>query len=119
MNPLDTLLRRLDDDRLLELAETTDAVLYERVPQLGCVVKWDLPFYQYIGNWCFLNVEKDYLLLGFINGREATECVEWLHGHDLKRVRHYRIHSENDLYRPEFDMVIEEMMVINERRAKR
>lgn len=119
MRLLDVLLRRLDDERLLELAEATDAVLYERVPQLGCAVKWDLPFYQYIGNWCFLNKERDYLVLGFINGHEAEECVEWLHAHDLKRVRHYRIHNQGDLYRPEFDMVIEEMMSINERRVKR
>jgi hypothetical protein len=92
----DNYFELITDAELLELALAVRNLIKRTLPGVSECVKWDLPFYTYHGNLCYLNMRKGHLELGFYRGIHLSNSSGLLQGNG-KLIRHIILHPRNDL----------------------
>jgi hypothetical protein len=107
--------QRTDLQPILSAARSAIHMAEARVVE---VIKWEVPFFVYCGNLCYLNTHNDKVLIGFYRGAELYDPHHLLHGSG-KQVRHYIIRTPDACERPELLELIATAALLNEDRKAR
>ncbi len=107
------------NDTLKELMWHTHQLLLDNIPNVSYSIKYKVPFYQYKKAICYINPQQNYIILGFVKGRQLSNHHQKLVG-EQKMVRHYLIKEEKDIYDSSLLEIINEALIldINEGRKK-
>lgn len=92
--------------------------LIENIPFVDYSIKWNVPFYTYYGNLCYINPQKEHIVLGFVKGNELSNQHGNLTG-DLKTVRHLLIFQTEDINQASLLDTLQEAMLLNELSRKK
>lgn len=92
----DNYFELIESTELLELALAVRHIIKRVLPNVSESIKWDLPFYTYQGNLCYINIRKGNLELGFYRGVHLSNSNGLLQG-DGKLVRHIILHPSEDI----------------------
>lgn len=76
-------------------------------------IKYKIPFYSYKGDLCYINPQKDQVVLGFTKGAQLLDEPNILEG-DQKEVRHYVIRDFDAIDEDDLRIVIQEAILLNE-----
>ncbi len=92
--------------------------LLQYLPEVRFSMKWGVPFYEYLGNLCYLNKHQASIYIGFYRGQELPH-QPLLIKKDLKLVAKYYIHSTADLTNDAFNLILFDAVMLNERRNQK
>lgn len=93
--------------------------LMNAAPGVEEAFKWKVPFYSYYGALCFINRTKKGVEIGFVHGNEIEETFGLLEDRGTKQVRHLPISNQAQLLTEEFDIILQQALIVNEDRKKR
>ena len=118
--PRGNFLRRSERwlDEAVKLAEALHHEITSLVPNLLVTRKWNVPFYKYLKNLCYMNYYQDQqLYIGFMNGKQMQQ-YELLIMTDTTMIAKYYVASEQDIYHSVFAEIVMEAIDIQESMKK-
>ncbi len=118
MNPVDSFIIDYPHEDIKELMLVTHQLLLDFIPNVKVGIKWNVPFYTYKTDVCFMNPKQDHLILGLINGPWLKDPHRILTG-EQKLLRHYIIRSIDDLSLEAFYELIKDAILIQEENESR
>lgn len=101
------------DEPLKSLAFQLHDFILNTIPNIQHSIKWKVPFYYYYGNLCYINPQKQHLILGFYQGARMANESGILVGNGTL-VRHVIIKSLEDIYQASLLDVIHEAIILDE-----
>ena len=104
MNSIDWYLAKGKNDAQIALAELAHHLMCTSLPHIKVERKWNVPYYTYIKDFCYLNYFKDHLYISFYHGKLLDHPLI-----DMSNTKHYGkfyIKSEEDLTSDTFIQII-------------
>jgi hypothetical protein len=104
-----------------ELFYAAHDYLLEALPNGGSsVIKWKIPFYQAKGLVCYINPHKNHITIGFPAGYKLVDESGILLGANekLKQVRYVEIRKIEDLYSEDFNIILQQALLLDSERTK-
>ncbi len=93
----DNFFERIENAEVREMALAVRHVIKRTLPQVEECVKWELPFFSYHGNLCYINIRKDgRVVLAMYRGIHLSNKSGLLEG-DGKLIKHVVLHPAEDL----------------------
>jgi uncharacterized protein len=96
MSKVDDYIEALDDNRRV-IAERVRELLLEYVPGIEEKFSFKIPFYHYYGMFCYLNMIKDGIALGFCRGKDLTLSFPQLEQEERKMIALVKLYSTKDI----------------------
>jgi len=109
----DNYFEQITDSELLELALAVRNLIKRTLPDVGECIKWDLPFYTYHGNLCYINIRKGKLEIGFYRGVYLANSNGLLSGNG-KLIRHIVLAPYTDIPQAGIVEILTEASKLNE-----
>jgi hypothetical protein len=109
---VDDYLRKLDPERRA-IAKELRALILKAAPQIEESIKWNQPWYAFVGNVCCIYTAGDHLNFGFLRGAELSDPQGLLEGTG-KGMRHVKLRDVSDIKKVQFTKWIKEAMRLNE-----
>ena len=103
---------------LKHLLNALRVLILQAGPYIEETIKYNIPFYDYQGQLCFLNVRKGGVELGFCQGAFLANEQGLLVG-EGKEVRHVRIKSLAHIDQEAIQALLQEAILLNEAKKKR
>lgn len=114
LNPVEAYFTFHENPEISDLIAGTHTLILSLVPQAQASIKWNIPFYTYIRNLCYLNPKKDHIYIGFPYGVHLSNEQGLLETAGRKQVRTISIYKLKDLETPALAEVILEAALYNE-----
>jgi hypothetical protein len=108
----------LTPDQVREIAEAAHHHILELLPEATTAIKYQVPFYSYFGNVCYLNKGKEHMYIGFLQGKWLTDEEGLLVADGRKQVRILELPTLKEVYKESTTHLILEAAWLNQERKK-
>lgn len=95
---VELFIAEIADEQIQVTTQVAHDFILDLLPHAQASIKYDIPFYSIHKNICYLNPQKDHLVLGFYAGVHLSNAQGILQG-DGKQVRHIYLYTPEDVLR--------------------
>lgn len=99
-------------------AERFRHIIFEALPEITEVFKWNLPVYAHVKNLVYLNDTREGLVVGFMNGAQMEDPANIFGAKDRSLVRHLLFPSEKEGPWEDLAFYLQESAILNESNQK-
>ncbi|MCP4441579.1 MAG: DUF1801 domain-containing protein [Aureispira sp.] len=110
---VDTFIDTIQPVELRKIAIRIQQIIQDSLPQVQESIKYKIPFWNYKGNLCYLNPQKDHIVLGFVKGIYLSNTQGVLVGNG-KQVRHLIYKELESLEESTLVEILNEAAMLNE-----
>ena len=112
-DPISWYIDRGVSSRQEQLLYLADEVILSLVTDCLRSVKWQVPFYTYRKDLCYLNCYQDHIYVGMIQGRQLTDHIRLVKA-GTKMIGKYYVKTEKDINDQAFSEILLEAIALQD-----
>ena len=112
---IDDFIGKVSSKKQADLIVNIHMAIDTTLPQYSLDLKWDVPFYKYIKNLCYVNEYRDHVYIGFMDGKKLREMGLQVDMTDTSMIGKYYIQEYNSEVESQFLQILLAAVTLQER----
>jgi hypothetical protein len=114
METVELFIEEISNTSLQAIVVRLVDLILTNLPQTNASIKYKIPFFAYKKTICYINPQKDQVVLGFVKGALFSNVQQQLVATDRKQIRQLVFRTEADIDPILISELLQEAILVNE-----